>query len=314
MLEFLLRRLLTLVATLLATAVFAFFMLEVIPGDPALDMLGTEVREDTLAALRTELGLDRPLWLRFVDWIAGIPRGDLGMSYRYRVPIADLIVEPLLITVTLGLMAIVLTTLIALPLGAIAAANRGGQLDVLVTVFAQIGLAVPNFWLAVLFILLFSITLGWFPSGGFAGWEAGPLAVMRSLLLPAVSLALPQAAIIARVTRSSVLEVLDSDFARTARAKGLTRRATLWRHVMRNAMIPVVTVMGLQFTFLLAGSVIVENVFYLPGLGRLLFQAIMQRDLYVIKNVVVLIAGLVLVMNFLVDISYALINPRLRRR
>lgn len=314
MLEFILRRFLTLLATLFATAVFAFFMLEVIPGDPALDMLGTEVREDTLAALRLELGLDRPLWLRFFDWIAGIPQGEFGMSYRYRVPIGDIIFGPLYITLTLGLLAIVLTTAIALPLGAIAAANRGGPIDIAVTVFTQLGLAVPNFWLAVLFILLFSIMLGWFPSGGFPGWDAGPVPVLQALLLPALSLALPQAAIIARVTRSSVLEVLNADFARTARAKGLTRNATLWKHVLRNAMVPVVTVMGLQFTFLLAGSIIVENVFYLPGIGRLLFQAIMQRDLYLIKNIVVLIAGLVLIMNFLVDLSYVYINPRLRRR
>ena len=311
---FLLRRFAGLVATLLATAAVAFFLLEVIPGDPALDMLGTEVRADTLAALRLQLGLDRPLWLRFLEWIAGFFTGNLGMSYRYRVPVSELIADPLRITLPLGLFAILITIAIALPLGALAALYRGKALDVVVTLLSQIGLAVPNFWFAVLLTLVFSVNLGWFAAGGFPGWSAGFFVALKALLLPALALALPQAAIIARVTRSAVLEVLDADFARTARAKGLTRNATLWKHVLRNAMIPVVTVMGTQFTFLLAGSIIVENVFYLPGLGRLIFQAITQRDLVVIKNVVVLLAGLIMLMNFLVDISYAVLNQRLRQR
>lgn len=314
MLLFLLQRLTSLILTLFFTALVAFFLLEVIPGDPALDMLGTEAREDTLAALRMQLGLDVPLWQRFFHWIGGFATGDLGMSYRYRVPVVDLIWEPILITLPLGLFAIIITVAIALPMGALAARYRGKPLDIVVTFITQLGLAIPNFWFAVLLILGFSVTLGWFAAGGFPGWSAGPYEALKSLFLPALSLALPQAAIIARVTRSSVLEVLDQDFVRTARAKGLTRSATLWKHVLRNAMLPVVTVMGTQFTFMLAGSIIVENVFYLPGLGRLIFQAIIQRDLVVIKNVVVLIAALIMIMNFLVDISYAILNPRLRQR
>lgn len=313
MLRFVLRRLLTLVLTLLLTAAVAFFLLEVIPGDSALDILGTEAREDTLAALRQQMGLDRPIWERFVIWISGFVTGDLGVSLRYNVPVSELLWKPMLITLPLGLMAIVLTVLIALPLGAMAARWRGRAPDVLVTVFTQLGLAIPNFWFAVLLILIFSINLGWFASGGFPGWEAGAGPALKALILPAISLALPQAAIIARVTRSSVLEVLDADFVRTARAKGLSANAALWGHALRNAMVPVVTVMGTQFTFMLAGSIIVENVFYLPGLGRVVFQAIIQRDLVVIRNVVVLIAALIMIMNFLVDISYALLNPRLRR-
>jgi peptide/nickel transport system permease protein len=311
-LAFVARRLVTFVLTLFATATVAFFVLEVIPGDPALDMLGTEVRADTLAALRVQLGLDKPLGRRFVEWIAGFPTGDLGMSYRYRVPIASLLAEPLAITLPLGLIAIVLTTAIALPLGAVAAANQGRPIDVTVTMFSQLGLAVPNFWFAVLLTLVFSIRLGVFAAGGFPGWSAGFVPALEALFLPALSLSLPQAAIIARITRSAVLEVLGADFVRTARAKGLSPHATLWKHVLRNAMIPVVTVMGTQFTFLLAGSIIVENVFYLPGLGRLLYNATIQHDLYVVKNVVVLIAGLILTMNLLVDLSYGLLNPRLR--
>lgn len=313
MLLFILQRVTTMIVTLFFTALVAFFLLEVVPGDPALDMLGTEARDDTLAALREQLGLNKPLWLRFFDWIAGFATGDLGISYRYRVPVTELMRDPILITMPLGLLAIIITIAVAVPMGALAARYRGRAPDVAFTMLTQFGLAIPNFWFAVLLILVFSVGLGWFSAGGFPGWQAGPLAVFKALLLPALALALPQAAIIARVTRSSVLEVLDQDFVRTARAKGLTRSATLWRHVLRNAMVPVVTVMGTQFTFLLAGSIIVENVFYLPGLGRVIFQAITQRDLVVVKNAVVLIAALIIVMNFIVDMSYAVLNPRLRR-
>lgn len=302
------------IVTLFFTALVAFFLLEVVPGDPALDMLGTEAREDTLAALREQLGLNKPLWQRFIEWIAGFTTGDLGISHRYRVPVTELLRDPILITMPLGLLAIVITIAIAVPMGALAARYRGRATDVAFTALTQFGLAIPNFWFAVLLILVFSVGLGWFSAGGFPGWHAGPVAVLKALLLPALALALPQAAIIARVTRSSVLEVLDQDFVRTARAKGLTRSATLWKHVLRNAMVPVVTVMGTQFTFLLAGSIIVENVFYLPGLGRVIFQAITQRDLVVVKNAVVLIAALIIIMNFIVDMSYAVLNPRLRRR
>ena len=178
--------------------------------------------------------------------------------------------------------------------------------------FTQLGIAVPNFWFAILLIMLFSVNLGWLPAGGFAGWEAGVWPALKSLLLPTVALALPQAAILARVTRSSVLDALSQDYVRTARAKGLSRRAALWRHAVRNALIPVVTIMGLQFSFLLAGTIIIENVFYLPGLGRLIFQAIAQRDLIVVKDLIIVLAAAVVMVNFVVDLLYAVIDPRLR--
>ncbi|MEC8156052.1 MAG: ABC transporter permease, partial [SAR324 cluster bacterium] len=178
--------------------------------------------------------------------------------------------------------------------------------------FAQLGVAVPNFWFAILLILLFSVKLGWFSAGGFAGWDAGWFPAFKSLVLPAVALALPQAAILARVTRSSVLETVQEDYIRTARAKGLSRSQALWRHAVRNALIPVVTILGLQLSFLLAGTIIIENVFYLPGVGRLLFQAIAQRDLMVVKNLVLVLAATVVLINFLVDLLYAVLDPRLR--
>lgn len=313
MLAFLIRRVLALVATLLAASLVVFVVLEVLPGDPALVMLGTEARPDTLAALRAEMGLDRPAAERYLAWIGSIASGRLGQSFVYRESVAALIAPRLSVTVPLALIAIVLSTAIALPLGTLAAARHGRATDAGVMAFAQLGLAVPNFWFALLLVLLFAVTLGWAPSGGFPGWDAGPTA-LGALALPAISLALPQAAILARVTRSAVLDALGEDYVRTARAKGLTRGATLRRHVLRNALIPVVTIMGLQFSFLLAGAIIIENVFYLPGLGRLVFQAINQRDVIVVRDVVLLLAAMVIVINFAVDVLYAVIDPRLRGR
>ena len=210
-------------------------------------------------------------------------------------------------------MAVLLSSCIGIPLGVIAAARANTRTDAAVMAASQIGLAVPNFWFGILLVLLFSVTLGWFPSGGFPGWGAGFGVALQSLILPAIALALPQSAILARLTRSSVLEALQEDFVRTARAKGLTWRQTMLRHVVRNAMTPVITILGLQFSILVAGAIVIENVFSLPGLGRLMFQAIAQHDIILVKDLVVLFAGLVVVMNFLVDIAYGWIDPRLRR-
>jgi peptide/nickel transport system permease protein len=311
--QFLLTRLLAFLATLLAASLIVFLVLEVLPGDPAQVMLGTEASPETLAALRQQLGLDQPAATRYLAWLWGLLHGDLGMSYTYHVPVSELVGERLVVTVPLALIAMALTAAIALALGLYAASHHNRPGDWGVMLFGQLGIAIPNFWFALLLILFFSVYLGWFSAGGFPGWSAGIWPALKSLLLPAVSLAVVQAAILARVTRSSVLEVAREDFVRTARAKGNTRRRVLWRHVLRNALIPVVTIMGLQFSFLLAGTIIIENVFYLPGLGRLVFQAITQRDLIVVKDVVVLLAALVVTINFAVDLLYLAIDPRLRR-
>lgn len=309
---FILKRFVTLILTLLVASVVVFLVMEILPGDPAAIILGVNAREDTLAALRAEMGLDQPALFRYLTWIGGLAIGDLGESYTYSVPVSQLILDRLIISLPLALIAITLSTLIAIPLGVIAAARRGRAADLGVMGFSQLGVAVPNFWFALLLILLFSVQLGWLPAGGFPGWERGLWPALQAMILPAIALALPQAAILARVTRSSVLETLGEDYIRTARAKGLSKSAALWRHALRNALIPVVTIMGLQFSFLLAGTIIIENVFYLPGLGRLIFQAIAQRDLIVVQNLVVLLAGTVILINFLVDLLYALIDPRLR--
>ncbi|MDX2102868.1 MAG: ABC transporter permease [Alphaproteobacteria bacterium] len=308
------RRIAMLVVTLVAASIALFLVLDILPGDPALVMLGTEARPDTLAALRREMGLDQPALVRYVTWIGGVAVGDFGISYTWRVPVASLIAERLAVTVPLAVMAIVLSTLIAVPVGVIAAAAHGRTLDWMIVSFAQVGVAVPNFWIGILLVLGFSIGLGWFPAGGFPGWQAGVGAGLSALILPSVALALPQAAILARVTRSAVLEVVGEDYIRTARAKGLTARQALWRHGLRNALIPVVTILGLQVPVLIAGAILIENVFALPGLGRLIFQALGQRDLIVLKDVALLLAGLAIIVNGLVDIAYTLIDPRLKDR
>jgi peptide/nickel transport system permease protein len=308
----LLRRLTTTLATLLAATLVVFVVLELLPGDPAAVILGTGAREDTLAALRAQLGLDRPAVERYLAWLGGLLRGELGQSYTYGLPVAQLVAERAVVSLPLALLSILLSTAIAIPIGVFAATRRGTLADMGVMGVTQLGVAVPNFWFAMLLVLLFAVWLGWVPAGGFPGWEAGLWPALRALLLPAVALALPQAAILARLTRSAVLEALSEDYVRTARAKGLTRRQAVWRHAVPNALIPVVTIMGLQFSFLVAGTIIIENVFYLPGIGRLTFQAIAQRDLTVVRDLVVLIAALVILVNLVVDLLYLWLDPRLR--
>ncbi|CAB5667530.1 Glutathione transport system permease protein gsiC [Delftia tsuruhatensis] len=312
---FLLKRLLMLAATLLGASAVVFGVLEVLPGNAAQMLMGPDASPEAVQALAVQLGLDRPAWQRYAQWLQGLLHGDMGLSYAYSTPVSDLVLERLAVTVPLAVMAMLITTVLALAAGIYAAArhNRWGDLGVMG--LAQLGIAIPNFWFAILLILVFSVKLQWFSAGGFPGWSeadgGGPLPALRALLLPAISLAVVQAAILARITRSAVLEVLREDFVRTARAKGLSRRAVLWGHVLRNAMIPVLTVMGLQFAQLLAGTIVVENVFYLPGLGRLIFQSIANRDLIVVRNCVLLLAAMVVVINFAVDVLYAAIDPRI---
>ena len=238
----------------------------------------------------------------------------MGISHAYSSPVWPLIAERLALTIPLAVFAMLITSVLALVIGIYAASRHNKPADIAVMGISQIGMAVPNFWFAIVLILVFSVQLQWFSAGGFDGWRAGFWSGLQSLLLPAIALAVVQTAILARITRSSVLEVMQEDFVRTARARGLSERATLWRHVLRNAMIPVLTVMGLQFANLLAGTIVVENVFFLPGLGRLIFQSIANRDLVVVRNCVMLLAAMVIVVNFVVDVLYAAIDPRLRHR
>lgn len=314
MIRYVLGRLVSLALSLLAASALIFFVVEIVPGDPASFMLGMNAQPDTLAALRAELGLDVPKWVRYWDWVTGMLVGDFGTSYAYRTAVTDMIADRIWVSLPLALYALTLTALVAFPIGILAAARRGTVTDAAVMGGTQIGIAVPNFWFAMMLVFLFAVQLRWFSSGGFPGWDAGLLAGLQALTLPAIALALPQASILARVMRSALLEALAEDYVRTARAKGLSRSQALRRHALRNAMIPVLTILGLQFSFLLAGAIIIENVFYLPGLGRLIFQAIAQRDLIMVESVVMLLVFAVIMVNFLVDLAYAIVDPRLRNR
>jgi peptide/nickel transport system permease protein len=312
MLYYLLRRFTSLLLTLALSTIVIFMVMEIVPGDPALIILGIGATDETLAALREQMGLDLPLMTRYIQWVSGVLVGDLGTSYTYSVPVSELIAERSIVSLPLAIIALTLSTIIAIPTGILAASRRGQIADTGIMGLTQLGIAIPNFWFAMLMVYVFAVMLRWVPAGGFPGWDQGVFSALKSLVLPAIALALPQAAILSRVTRSALLEALGEDYIRTARAKGLTRSMVLWRHALRNALIPVLTIMGLQFAFLLAGTIIIENVFYLPGLGRLIFQAITQRDLIVVESTVVLLVASVILINFLVDITYALVDPRLQ--
>ena len=316
MLLFLLKRLTTFALTLVVASVVVFGVLELLPGNAAEIILGDTATRESVAALQARLGLDRPPLQRYLDWTGGLLQGETARSISYDTPTAELISQRMQVTLPLALLAMALTTVLALSLGMYAAARHNRAGDVGVMAVSQIGMAIPNFWFAILLILVFAVHLQWVSAGGFPGWvedDGGGLwAGLQALILPAVALAMVQAAILARVTRSAVLEVLREDFVRTARAKGLSRRQALWRHVLRNAMIPVLTVAGLQFANLLTGTIVVENVFVLPGLGRLVFQAIGNRDLVVVRDVVMLLAASVVLVNFVVDVVYAWVDPRVR--
>ena len=303
----------SLVASLAFASVVIFLVVEVAPGDPASYMLGINARPDTVAALREELGLNLPKTERYLSWVTGMLSGDFGTSYTYRTPVAQMVADRLWVSLPLAVYALLLSALIAFPAGILAAARRGRPADVGVMAATQVGVAIPNFWFAMLLVLVFAINLRWFSAGGFPGWD-DPFAAIKALTLPAVALALPQAAILARVMRSALIDILGEDFIRTARAKGLSHRQALWRHGLRNALIPVLTIIGLQFSFLMAGAIIIEQVFFLPGLGRLVFQAITQRDLIVVESVVMLLVFAVVLVNFAVDLAYAVVDPRLRKR
>ncbi|HHL42222.1 MAG TPA: ABC transporter permease [Hellea balneolensis] len=289
-------------------------MLEIAPGDVASFMMGLDADPQAVAALREELGLNGSVIGRYFHWILGLFRGDFGMSYTYRVPVSGLIWERMQVSIVLAVLSFMLSCALAIPLAAYAATHKSKKREFVLMNFVQIFVAIPNFWLAILLLSIFATFLGMFPAGGFPGWSAGFWPALKSLVLPAMALAFPQAAILTRVLRSSLLDTLDADYMRTARAKGLTKSQSLWRHGLKNAIIPVLPLMGMQFAFLVAGAIVIETVFYLPGLGRLVFQAITQRDLIVVKGVVVVLVFLVVFITFVMDVLTMWLDPRLARR
>lgn len=312
MTTYLIKRTLILIATLLLVSVVIFAILMVIPGDPAQIILGIQATPETLQSLRSQMGLDRPVIIQYLHYMKNLAQGDLGRSITYDVSIRSLILSRLQVTIPLAVFSMIFAVLISIPMGIYSSLHRNRAGDYGIMVFSQIGLAVPAFWAGILLILLFSVALRWLPAGGFHAWQTDPVRAFLSLLLPAFSLGFVRAAVLTRMTRSSMLEVLGEDYIRTARSKGLPKRLVVYKHAFRNAIIPVVTIIGLQAGDLLAGAIIIENVFHLPGVGRLVFEAIGQRDLPVIQGVVLLIAMIIVVINFVIDLAYRYLDPRIR--
>jgi peptide/nickel transport system permease protein len=310
--RYVVRRVAALAATLLFVSVLVFLVVRVLPGDPVDIILGIERNPETAARLRTSLGLDRPLIVQYGDWLARALRGDLGTSIQYDLPVARLIASRLPVTLPLALMAAVFMVVVAVPLGIYAATHHRRAGDYVAMIVSQLGISVPAFWLGLLLILTFSVRLGWMRSGGFDGWSDGVGAALRSLLLPALALGAFQAAVLVRATRSAVLEVLGEDYVRTARAKGVAELLVVGKHTLRNACIPIFTVAGIQLGQLVAGAIVLESVFALPGLGRLALGAITARDLPVVQGVTVFVAAGIVAINFAVDFAYAALDPRLR--
>jgi peptide/nickel transport system permease protein len=309
---YILKRVLILLVTLFLVSAVIFAVLMVIPSDPAQIVLGIHATPETLQTLRHKMGLDRPVINQYLGYIKNVIMGDLGRSITYDVSISSLIFSRLQVTVPLAILSMVFAILLSIPIGIYSALHRNRIGDYGIMVFSQIGLAVPAFWAGILLILLFAVTLHWLPAGGFQNWLTDPVRALKSLLLPAFSLGFVRAAVLTRMTRSSMLEVLGEDYIRTARSKGLSKRRVVYKHAFRNAIIPIITVVGLQAGDLLAGAIIIENVFHLPGVGRLVFEAIGQRDLPVIQGVVLFIASLIVVINFLIDVAYRYFDPRIR--
>ncbi|MEM0906203.1 MAG: ABC transporter permease [Pseudomonadota bacterium] len=307
-----LKRVGVLAATLIGASLLIFLAMNVLPGDPAEVLLGMNASPEAIASLRAEMGLDRSLPLQFADFVGRALVGDFGVSATYGVPVIDLLAERASVSVPLAVLSVVLSVMFALPAGLYAATRRGRPADRAVEIGAQVGLSIPNVWLGLMLVFVFAVTLKIAPAGGFPGWGAGVLPALGALLLPAVSLAAPQAAILTRIVRAAVAEAMDEDYVALARAKGLSHAQAVRRHALANAWSPIVTIIGLQFGFLVAGAIVIETVFSLPGLGRLLFQGVAQRDLAVVQGVVLVLVATVIVVNSLCDAVADWRDPRRR--
>lgn len=306
------RRVIQVLVVMLGVSIIVFAVIHLIPGDPVRVALGTRFNQETYEALRARAGLDQPLVIQYFDWLGGALTGDLGVSFRSGEPVTSAIVERLPATLTLAFAALAVALLIALPLGVVSAVRSGRPVDYVATFVSQIGISIPDFWMGIMFILLFSLTLGWLPPSGYVSPLEDPVGWLQRLLMPAVTIGVVSGAILTRFVRSSVLDALGQDYTRTARSKGLRERVVISRHVLKNAMIPVVTVTGLQLATLLGDVIVVEIVFSWPGLGQLALVAVQRRDYPVLQGTVLLFALTFLLINLVVDLLYAYLDPRIK--
>ena len=312
MLAYLIRRLGSMLATMLVVGIVVFFVIHSVPGDVTSALLGQDATPQQVAAMRQRLNLDQPLPAQFVSWFSGVIRGDLGDSIYMRIPVLQALAQRIEPTAMLALAATLVAVTLGLGLGVIAAVRHGTLTDYAVMVIAMLGLSVPTFWLGLLMIMLFAVTLQWLPAAGYAALAEGPGKTVRYLVMPAVALGFSQAAIIARMTRASLLDMLGEDFVRTARSKGLAGRRVVLRHALRNAMLPVLTVIGLSVATLAGGVVVTETVFNIPGAGRLVIESVQRRDYPVLQGAVIAVAAVYAFINLLVDLSYLGLDPRVR--
>lgn len=312
MIGYMTRKLVELFLTLLVVTLIVFVVIRIIPGDPAQITLGVNADPESLSLLRKKLGLDKPLTVQYRNWIAGLFRFRFGESVSYHRPVSALILSRLTVTLPLTFFAILIALLLALPLGIFAATRRNKGIDLGVIALSQLGMSIPAFWLGILALMLFSVHLNLLPAGGFTEWLVSPLGAIRSLILPVLTLGLIQSAALTRMTRASALDVLTADYIRMARSKGLDERTVLFKHVLSNSLVSIVTLVGLQVGQMLAGAVVIETVFHLPGLGRMLILAVQQRDLQLVQGIVVVLVGAIIIINFLVDVAYSVFDPRIR--
>jgi peptide/nickel transport system permease protein len=312
MLKFIGKRLLQLIPTLFFVSVLIFSLQQLLPGDPALVMAGEERDPQVIAQIRKQYRLDQPLPLQYVYWVKGVFSGNLGESMRVKEPVLKLISEKLPVTMQLGLMAIIIALTVGISAGVIAAVKKDTMWDYAANVFALWGLSTPNFWLGIMLIFLFSVQLGWLPASGYVRWSDDWQASLATTIMPAFVLGNAIAAVLMRHTRSAMLQVLESDYIRTARAKGLLERHIIVRHALRNALTPVITLGALEFGTLLSGAVLTEQIFTIPGFGKLIVDAVFNRDYAVVQGVVLVTATTFIMLNLLADVAYHLVNPRLR--
>ena len=306
------RRLLALIPVILVVATVAFVLIHLAPGDPASIIAGPDASPDDIARIQRQLGLDAPFHVQLFRWYGRLARGDLGQSIFLRRPVLEAIVDRAEPTILLTLYATLIAVALGVPAGVVAARYHDGTADQALMAGALIGISIPNFLLGLLLILVFSVRLGWFPVAGYVPLESGWLRTLRSLTLPAFALGVVQSALIARIARSAMLDVLREQFITAGRARGLSERAVVYKHALKNAMIPTITVIGISLAILISGSVIVEQVFNIPGLGRLIISAVLRRDYPVIQGVVLCIAGIYMLVNLAVDLSYVVFDPRVR--
>ncbi len=307
-----LKKLFAMILTVLLVSLITFVTFEIIPGSPALSRLGVDAEESQYEALSAELGLNDPLEIRLSRWLKGLFTGDLGISMRYSVPVSELILDRLPVTISLAVMALALIVLIGIPLG-IVSAKYGERLPgILITLISQIGMAIPSFWSGIILIYIFGIVLRWVSPGGFVPWSEDAYGAFKSLILPAIAIALPSIASIIRYTRNSIMDQMKSDYVQLALSKGLNLNSVLLRHVLKNALIPIITVLGMIAANILGGAIVIEQVFTLPGVGRLLINAITTRDLPLVQGMVLYIAFIIVVINFFIDVIYTVIDPRIR--